>query len=144
MVLVPLSGWLSDRVGHRRQLIAAFLVLIVATYPLFWLADQGTPGNALGAQLGFAVIFSGIFGPLAAVFASLFPTHLRFSGMALAYNLALAIFGGTTPWVATWLVTETGQIIAPAYYLMVMSLIGLLSAIALRSNQPDCEPPRPH
>ena len=82
------------------------------------------------------MIFSAILGPLAAVFASLFPTHLRFSGMALSYNLALALFGGTAPWVATWLVAETGQIIAPAYYLMVMSVVGLVSAIALRSIQP--------
>jgi MHS family proline/betaine transporter-like MFS transporter len=61
----------------------------------------------------------------------LFPTRTRYSGLALSYNLAVALCGGTTPLVATWLVTVTGSVLAPAYYLMAAALGTTLAALAM-------------
>jgi len=47
----------------------------------------------------------------------MFPTRFRFSGVAIGYNITLAVFGGATPLVCTWLIKATGDIAAPAYYL---------------------------
>ena len=59
----------------------------------------------------------GVYGGASlAAFVELFPTRTRYSGLALSYNLAVAICGGTTPLVATWLVNVTGSTLAPAFY----------------------------
>jgi MHS family proline/betaine transporter-like MFS transporter len=76
----------------------------------------------LQAQLILAACSALVCGPAAAAFVELFPTQTRYSGIALAYNGTLAVFGGTTPFVATWLIDETGYALAPAFYLATAAL----------------------
>jgi MHS family proline/betaine transporter-like MFS transporter len=59
----------------------------------------------------------------------MFPTRTRFSGIAVGYNISLAVFGGTAPLVSTWLISLTKDIIAPVYYLMAMALVSLVAAV---------------
>src|SRR5262245_24290093 len=121
LILMLVGGWLSDVVGRG---------LVLATYPLFVWTDRGTFGSALLAQLGFAILMGGALGPLPAAMVEMFPTRMRFSGVAVGYNIALALFGGTAPLICTWLAARTGDPAAPAYYLMAMLLVSLASASA--------------
>ena len=132
MALIPLSGYLSDRVGRKKMLVASSLGIAVAAYPLFVLTDHGVFESALAAQLIFALLFCNIQGSIPATLAEMFPTAMRFSGIALGYNLTLALIGGTAPMVCTWLVATTGDIASPAYYLIVMALIGSVAALKIR------------
>ena len=68
----------------------------------------------------------------------MFPTRTRYSGIALGYNLAQAVFGGTTPLVATWLIRVTGEVMAPAFYLSAIAAISAVVALIVpdRSRQP--------
>ena len=54
------------------------------------------------------------------------PTHLRYTGIALGYNLAFALFGGTAPLVATWLIKTTHDLAAPAWYVVAAALVSFL------------------
>ena len=132
MALIPLSGYLSDRVGRKKMLVASSLGIAVAAYPLFVLTDHGVFESALVAQLIFALLFCNIQGSIPATLAEMFPTAMRFSGIALGYNVTLALIGGTAPMVCTWLVATTGDIASPAYYLIVMALISSVAALKIR------------
>jgi len=132
MALIPVAGWLSDLVGRKTVMASSLVGLILAGWPLFVLTDQGTFLFALCAQLAFAVLLAGTQGPMPAAMVEMFPTRTRFSGIGVGYNVSLAVFGGTAPLVSTWLVARTGDIAAPAYYLIVLGLISLVAVLSGR------------
>jgi len=130
--LVPLAGLLSDLAGRRIVLGGSLVGFLLVAYPLFVVTDHGVMLQALGAQIVFAVLMAGVFGPGPAAMVEMFPTKTRFSGVAIGYNISLAIFGGTAPLVSTWLISRSGDPAAPAYYLMTMAAISLAAVLALR------------
>jgi len=127
--LIPVAGWLSDTVGRGLVLGIASAGIAVAVYPLFLLTTSGSFAAVLAAQLVFAVLMSGVAGPLPSMMAEMFPTRNRFSGIAVAYNIPMAVFGGTAPLVCTWLVIYTGNVFAPAYYLICLAIITAVAAV---------------
>jgi MHS family proline/betaine transporter-like MFS transporter len=137
-VLTPLGGWLSDRLGRKPVILSGAVGYLVLSYPMFLWMSQGTFTAALSAQLVSAVLSALYGGASLAAFVELFPTRTRYSGLALSYNVAVAICGGTTPLVATWLVNVTGSTLSPAFYLMAAALGTTLAALAMpeRANQP--------
>ncbi len=135
----PLGGALSDRLGRKPVILAGSIGYLVLSYPMFLWMSQGTFTAALSGQLVSAVLTALYGGASLAAFVELFPTRTRYSGLALSYNLAVAIAGGTTPLVATWLVDVTGSTLAPAFYLMAAGPWGTtVAALAMpeRANQP--------
>jgi MHS family proline/betaine transporter-like MFS transporter len=75
--------------------------------------------NAIGWALSITVL------------SEMVPTRVRCSAVALSYNTCMAAFGGTTPIVATYLVTRTGDDFAPVYYVMAATLVSLLVILRL-------------
>lgn len=130
-LLCPFIGRYSDHVGRRRTILTAGVALIVAVYPAFTLATSGALlPSALGAML--LAVGAVICGVVTAVLLSeQFPTRVRYTASAFTYNLAYTLFGGTAPLVATWLIEQTGDRMAPAYYLIVIALIALAGGLAL-------------
>jgi MHS family proline/betaine transporter-like MFS transporter len=135
LVLIPLAGALSDRVGRKPPLVAACALLFVLAWPLFWLMHHPDPRLALAGQVAFALpiaLFIGV-GPVA--MTELFPARVRCSAVSIGYNLALALFGGTTPLVATWLIDATGDPLAIAWYLMAAAAVSLAVIVGLRETK---------
>lgn len=118
-------GQLSDVLGRRQVLVAATLATAIAVIPLLQLADEGTLLSAVAAQLGLAFLIACFLGTLPAVFVSLYPADVRCSVLSVGYNIAIALFGGTAPLVATYLVRATGWPAAPGIYLAATALICL-------------------
>lgn len=119
MIALPLWGALSDRVGRKQVIMVASVGLMVATYPAFLLiAKGGTLPYAMvgGATLG-ALIAAGA-APLFAFMAEMFPTRVRASSVSIGYNFSVMTFGGTAPFIATFLIDKTGSPIAPSFYLV--------------------------
>ena len=129
LVIMPLSAWLSDKVGRKKIMMMSATAILLAVYPLFGFMVVGAaPATVALVQLAFAVMLGFYVGPIAALLVELFPTSVRFTGMAIAYNVAAAIFGGTSPFVCEWLVNHFGDARAIACYVMggcVVSLIAL-------------------
>jgi MHS family proline/betaine transporter-like MFS transporter len=138
VVLNPLCAALSDRLGRKPVILASSAGYLVLSYPMFLWMSGGTFTAALSAQLVCALLAALYGGASLAAFVELFPTRTRYSGLALSYNLAVAVCGGTTPLVATWLVNTTGSTLAPAFYLMAAALGTTLAALAMpeRAGQP--------
>ncbi|TNC11291.1 MHS family MFS transporter [Methylobacterium terricola] len=128
MVLtVPVFGHLSDRIGRKPLLIASAVAAILLSYPLFRIVAGG-PGFAtvVAIQVVFGIIVALYSGPGPAAISEIFPSHLRSTWMSIGYTLAVAVFGGFAPFVATWLIAATGSALAPAAaYLIPMAAVTL-------------------
>ena len=122
---VPLVGAVADRLGPRRVLLAAGLATVVGAAPLLLLAGAGTLVLAGIAQFGLALIMAAYLGTLPGVFVSLHGPRVRCSSLSIGYNLAVALFGGTAPLIATALVGTTGWQAAPGLYFAATALVGL-------------------
>ncbi|MFT4066761.1 MFS transporter [Paraburkholderia sp.] len=124
--MIPLGGMLSDRFGRKRILSLGALWLAFAAYPGVYLAATGTMMGALLGQL-LLVVGVGLYGGACFVAApEFFPTSFRATGHAISYQLSVAVFGGTTPLVATLLVHASGSPIAPAYYVTFVAVACLV------------------
>lgn len=130
--LIPLLGLLSDRVGRKPILYVFGVGTTLLTVPL--LSGIGTSFMyALLAQFaGLAVLACGT-SVLGAVISEMFPAHMRVSGMALPYNLAVTIFGGTVATIGTALVSS-GDALWFGVYLTAGSILTLITTIPLRET----------
>jgi MHS family proline/betaine transporter-like MFS transporter len=64
----------------------------------------------------------------------LFATRVRYSGFSIGYNIAVAVFGGTTPYMVTWLTSATGNNLAPALYLVAASVVSVVTVLTLSES----------
>lgn len=123
-----LCGRLADRIGRKPVLMAAAIFGVMFAFPMFLLFNtENSWLVGLSLILGLAVIQGGTIGVSAAMLAELFPTRMRWSGIAISREIPAALVGGTAPLVATALVAATGG--SPwlvAGYLVALSLIGIV------------------
>jgi MFS transporter, MHS family, proline/betaine transporter len=134
LTLGPLAfGALSDRVGRRIILIAGLAGLVVTIYPCFvWLNDAPSFGRLMVVQFVFALLLSIYWGPFGAVMCDLFPVRMRSTGMAMAYNLGVLLFGGFAPAIVVWMTEAFATNLAPAYYVTAGVSISLIALVAMK------------
>lgn len=134
LVVVPLSAWVSDHVGRRKLMTFSAIGFLVFTYPIFNLLLAGDFPSVVLGHFFFALLVSINTGPVMALLVEAFPTRVRYSGMALSYNISAAAFGGTAPMVAQWLINETGDAHSIAYYVMACAVISLIALFFYRDR----------
>lgn len=134
-LLVPVFGYLADRVSHKTLIIAGSILTIIVGALCFQYVIV-IPILPIWC-LGIAIAVTGAItnGCYAIATAELFPPYIRYSGMAFCFNAAFALFGGTAPLVFTSMIEITGVSIAPYYYLVVCALITLLAALFLHGKK---------
>jgi MFS transporter, MHS family, proline/betaine transporter len=138
VVLIPICGMLSDRVGRKPVMMAALVLNLVVTYPLFaWVSANPSFGTLLIMQIILCSLFGVFNGPISTALAEQFPTRVRSTALAISYNIAVMLFGGFAQFFVTWLIAATGTPIAPAYYLMFGAAIGLVAAFFLKERASD-------
>ncbi|MFE2373863.1 MFS transporter [Streptomyces sp. NPDC059398] len=133
LVLVPLFGRLSDRVGRKPVFVGATAALLVGSTPAFLLMRTGLAGTWVAGLL-LGVILAAILGTYAVWSAEIFPTRTRQSGLSIAYNITAALFAGTVPYLMTVLISATGSTLVPGPYLMVFAAGGLIAALSLKET----------
>ncbi len=134
LVLIPPLGVLSDRVGRRPLLIGGAVGFIVLTYPLFLLLNSGSLAAAIAGHAGLAAVEAVFASTALAAGAELFATRVRSGGYSIGYNISVAIFGGTAPYVATWLTDRTGNELAPAYYVIIAAIVSLATVLTMKET----------
>lgn len=142
---VPLAGMFGDYFTRKKMLIITSVAIIFLVLPCFYLLQFKSIILAL-LSLGTATILSSLEqGNTLTAIVENCPENIRYSGIAFSYNLGNALFGGSTPLVVTLLTEKIGLII-PAYYLIFMAAITLITATTLLSNNlslgPLRNPPR--
>jgi len=138
VVLIPICGALSDFVGRKPVMITALVLDLLVTYPLFsWVSASPSFGALLTMQIILCSLFGVFNGPISTALAEQFPTRVRSTALAIAYNIAVMLFGGFAQFFVTWLIQATGTPIAPAYYLIFGAAVGLLAAFLLKERARD-------
>jgi len=134
VILCPIFGALSDRIGRKPLLIASCVLTILAIIPAFKAFNSGDYYSALYAHCLMIAILAMYYGPLPATLVELFQTRVRYSGVSIAYNVAHAIFGGFAPFIAQYLATVTGNPISSTYYVIAGALISIVVLFRLKET----------
>ena len=121
----PFGGWLSDKVGRRRLMMALTVGVLALIYPALNLMLYGNPTGFVLGQILVAIPIGMALGLQGAMVVEIFPLRTRITSMSLAYSLTLALAGGSAPLVSSWLIETFGNPLLPAYYIMMYALIGL-------------------
>jgi MFS transporter, MHS family, alpha-ketoglutarate permease len=135
MLLQPLAGALSDRIGRKPIMVGFGVLGVMFTWPIFTkLSVTSDPYAAFGIVLGALVIVTGYTSINAVVKAELFPAHIRALGVALPYALANTIFGGTAEYVALWFKSQGME---SGFYWYVTAMIGvsLITYLKMRDTR---------
>ena len=142
IVLTPLSGALSDRIGRKPIIIAALTLYLALVYPLFnWVYDNPSFGSLVIVQIVLCCLLGVFLGPISTAGAEQFAARARSTGLGIAYNLAVMIFGGFAQFFVTWLIEATGSPIAPSFYVMFGAAIGVVAAFFLVDRARDVRLP---
>ena len=126
LISKPFGGWLSDRIGRRRLMLVLTVAMIALIYPVFRRMLFGTPMAFVLGQVLLAVPIGMALGLQGAMVVEIFPLRTRVTSMSIAYSITLALSGGTAPLVSAWLIDTLHQPMAPAFYIMLHGVIGLL------------------
>lgn len=124
-------GWIGDSVPRRLLMRAGALLLIALSLPFYAALVAHRMDLVVLMLLGGlgAALINGTF---ACIIADMFPTRVRFSGVAIAFNLSFTIFSGTAPLIGTWLIGRTGATVAPAYFMIACAALTFIGTFALK------------
>jgi MHS family proline/betaine transporter-like MFS transporter len=133
LAMLPIAGALADRIGRKPLLLFSALGTALFAWPLFLLISHGSIAAIIVGQMGLAVLQAALSGAIPAFMVEALPKHVRCTGLSVGQNLAQALFGGTVPLIAVYLIGATGYSLAPALYLAgtaVVSFIVILTTEA--------------
>lgn len=133
----PAIGFISDKIGRKPFIVVGSIGLFILAIPAFMLINSGKIGLIFSGLLMLAVLLNFFIGVMASTLPAMFPTHIRYSALAAAFNISVLI-AGLTPTIVAWLVESTNDLYMPAYYLMVIAVIGLFTGVTMKetANQP--------
>ena len=116
------------------MLITACVLFIVLTVPAFMLLNTADFWVVLGVELVMCFVLTINDGTLSSYLTETFPTEVRYTGFALSFNMANAIFGGTAAMIGTWLISATGSTLSPAWYMVGVSAVALVAMVLSHEN----------
>ncbi|YCK79756.1 MHS family MFS transporter (plasmid) [Arthrobacter sp. D3-18] len=129
-----LGGIWSDRAGRKRVMAIGYALMGVWIIPMFLLINtRSTINLAIGVFI-LAISLGLSYGPQSAMFAELFPAHLRYTAASLPYAIGGIVGGGFAPVIAEWLLESTGSIISIGVYVIAFVGISLLSLLLLKDT----------
>jgi MFS family permease len=133
IVMLPLCGRLSDRIGRRKVFGIGSLLIGALSFPAFWLMGSQSPLlTIIAVAVPFAFVYPAVYGPEAALFSELFDTRVRYTGISFVYQFSGIFASGLTPIVATALLPlGGGQPWLICLYILVVSAISALSVYAM-------------
>jgi MHS family proline/betaine transporter-like MFS transporter len=130
MVLLPFAGALSDRFGRKPLWWVSLVGLFVLAIPMYKLMATGF-AQAILAFTILGLLYIPQLSTISATFPAMFPTHVRYAGFAIAYNVSTSLFGGTAPAVNQALINATGDSLVPAYYMMAACVVGAIALVGV-------------
>jgi MFS transporter, MHS family, proline/betaine transporter len=121
----PFGGWVSDHIGRRRLMMILTGTTVAVVYFAQWMMLYASPlGFTLG-QIMVAIPVGMALGMQGAMVVEIFPLRARVTSLSFAYSVTLALTGGLAPLVSTWLIERLKMPLAPAFYVIVLGIIGL-------------------
>ncbi|MGV9862709.1 MFS transporter [Rhodococcus koreensis] len=131
---MPLFGALSDRVGRRPVLMFGSVAVVLLSYPLYYMLKLGFGGGLIALVIA-GILIGVVGGPMPAFMSERFRTRNRATGVSVTYALSVAVFGGTAPYIITWLASTTGDPLSAAYYTLGCAAISVAALLTVRGAQ---------
>ena len=132
LVFALVGGWLGDRYGIRAVTVLPRVILVFAIYPaLMYVVDTHSPATLLTVTALLAVFQAITSAVLLLVLAQAFPPAIRTTGLATAFGIGAALFGGTAQIVFTSLIGATGDPLSPVWYVTAMNIVSAAATLML-------------
>jgi MHS family proline/betaine transporter-like MFS transporter len=135
LVVLPIAAWASDRVGRKLMLTVGMTACLVMAYPLLTVMHTGAVTATAAAQMAFGALLALQMASIPAAMTEMFPHGVRVSAVSVGYGLAYALFGGSAPFLAEWLIGRTHSDTAFGWYLMGLTAISLVLALGVRDRR---------
>lgn len=132
LLILPMAR-LADKIGRKKVLMSAIVVMSVLVVPAFELMSTGDYWNVAAGQFMLALILGWYLAPVPAILVELFPTSIRYTGMSLSYNFC-AILGGFMPSICAWLIQETGSKTSIMYLIFASALASFIALALYRDR----------
>lgn len=133
--MMPVGGLITDKIGDRRNFLIAVTVYTCLVVVWFFYTAPGASAGGLFLPLVAVAIGFGLYcGVPYALMSELLPTRVRSTGIALGYNIPVALFGGTAPFIASWLIANTGNVSSPSWFFAVTAAVSLIGLVFLRKQ----------
>jgi metabolite-proton symporter len=131
LAAIPFFSNLSDSMGRRKVYTAGAVAAGLFAFPYFYVLTHGSAVSIFIVIVLSMIIHAMMYGPQAALIGESFPTHLRYGGAGLGYQLASVFAGGPAPLLATWLLHETGTPYSISIYIVIAAIITVICCLAL-------------
>lgn len=132
--VMPFGGMFTDRYGRKPFLMVVGVLATLAMYWFFKAAPTATPASFFWPLMAVAITFGLYASSTYATMSELLPTRVRSTGIAVAYNIPVAVFGGSAPLISTWLIQQTGDITSPWYFYIGTGIVSLIALVVLRKE----------
>ena len=130
-VTIPLSGYISDRIGRKRMYVIGIVATGVFAFVYFAMMNSMVPGLIFLAIVLSFIPHDMMYGPQAALIAECFTARLRYSGTSLGYHLSSVLAGGPAPLIATALFAATGSGYTVALYILFTAVVSITATAFL-------------
>jgi MFS family permease len=130
-ITLPLSGYISDRIGRKKMYLIATVTMGIWGFVYFALLNTMVPGWIFLAIVVSLIPHDMMYGGQAALIAECFSPRLRYSGSALGFHLASIVAGGPAPLIATALLASTGSGYSVAIYIAVCAVVSIVATMFL-------------
>jgi MFS transporter, MHS family, proline/betaine transporter len=135
--LMPIFGGLSDTYGRKRIITIGFLGYAILVLPAMIVMDQGSFALAVGAMVVLALPMPIVQSVTYPTYAEQFPTRVRYTGLSFAFNIGTIIGGGLTPYLATWLISKTDNLLMPGFLLIFAAVLALATLTTVRESSKE-------
>ena len=137
LITQPIVGALSDRWGRKPFILTGSTLLIILSYPAYQFLNTGNDFYITLGLIMLSLPMTMLIGIMASILPALFPTAVRYSALAITFNIAILI-AGVTPTLTATLVESTQNLMIPAYYLMVCGVFGVITGLYFKetANKP--------
>ena len=132
--VMPIGGIMSDKWGRKPVLLVSGVAATLSMLWFFLAAPGATPVSFFFPLMACALSFGFYASSTYATMTELLPTKIRSTGIAVAYNLPVAIFGGSAPLIAAWFISATGDITSPWYFFVGTGVVSLAALLVLRRD----------
>ena len=126
-----ISAMLADRYNGRKIMIYGGILLFIFSIPIYQ-SLINYPAYLNWVIIFFSTISGMNLGPIFANTSGLFQTKVRYTGFGVSFNLGVAIFGGTSPMLITYLISKSGILLIPAFYLMALSVLFIITLVTIK------------
>ena len=134
---ILLAGRLSDRYGRWPINVCCNFGFLLVIYPVFaWVASARSATALVWGMVLLSALSWANFGSFCAAMTEALPRRIRSRAFGTAYATAIALFGGTTQLVVTWLIHLTGSAVAPAWYLVGVTAVGQIAYMLFPETAP--------